>query len=44
MKIEPATTAGKTSGSTTRLKVVHGFAPRSSEAEIIELGIRSSPA
>ena len=44
MKIEPATTAGKVSGRITRLNVVNGFAPRSSEALIRELGIRSSPA
>ena len=44
VKIEPATTAGKTSGRITRRKVVPGFAPMSSEALSSVSGIRSSPA
>ena len=44
VKIEPATTAGKAIGRITRRKVVPGPAPRSSEAESSESGIRSSPA
>ena len=36
--------AGKASGITRSGRSVNGLAPRSSEAEIIEFGIRSSPA
>ena len=44
VKIDPATTAGKTSGRITLRKVVAGLAPRSSEALSSVSGIRSSPA
>ena len=44
VKIEPATIAGKTSGSTTRRIVVHARPPRSDDASSSESGIRSKPA
>ena len=44
MKIEPATTAGKAIGSTTRRIVVSAPAPRSPEASKSEFGTRSRPA
>ena len=44
MKIEPATAAGNSTGSTTRRIVVAVEAPRSAEASSSEFGSRSSPA
>ena len=44
VKIEPATTPGNASGSTTVRNVVEPFAPRSREASISEPGTRSSAA
>jgi hypothetical protein len=44
VKIEPATTAGNTIGSTTRRTVPADFEPRSADASSNESGNRSSPA
>jgi hypothetical protein len=44
VKIEPATRAGRTSGSVTRRNVIQLLAPRSDDASSTDDGIRSSPA
>ena len=44
MKIDPATMAGNTSGSTTDRNVRPADAPRSPDASSSESGTRSSPA
>src|SRR5215218_5252190 len=44
VKIDPATTAGRTRGRTTERKVRQAWAPRSEDASSRESGSRSSPA